>query len=156
MTPRDLERFETRYIVEPNSYCWLWLGGLTQDGYPKLPAPTPARYVLAHRLAYEHFVGPLGGQQALHRCDVRACVNPEHLFAGSQIDNMADMVAKGRSPRGHRNYNSRLTEAQVAEIKTALRGGALQKDLVSIYNVSRTAISNIKIGNTWAHVGVAA
>lgn len=83
---------------EPNTGCFLWTGQLNDDGYGSLW--WKGRMQGAHRLAWEAENGPLPeGLQALHRCDMRCCVNVAHLFAGTQIDNIEDMVAKGR----HRN-----------------------------------------------------
>lgn len=75
--------------------CWLWPGHVDQNGYGKLHVGgTPKQ---AHRLSYEHFRGPIPqGMVVMHICDVRACVNPDHLQLGSHQDNMDDAKAKGR------------------------------------------------------------
>lgn len=92
--------YKERYIERVSeSGCWLWLGKMDSGGYGvirKGPAKEQRSY-RAHRLFYEEYVGPIPeGLWVLHRCDVRCCVNPNHLFLGTRADNMNDMYAKGR------------------------------------------------------------
>src|SRR3990167_3892348 len=99
MMGRRLPPFEDSYMPEPNTGCWLWTGATRYDGYGTRPwrGKTSAQ---AHRIAWEVFRGPIpDGLQVLHRCDVRCCVNPDHLFLGTQLDNMRDMIQKGRKGR---------------------------------------------------------
>lgn len=83
-------------IPVPEAGCWLWLGSTSSRGYGYSGikgAPS-----LAHRASYEAFSGPIpAGMCICHKCDTPACVNPDHLFAGTNLDNMRDMCAKGRS-----------------------------------------------------------
>ncbi len=89
----------------------------------------------------------------LHRCDNPPCVNVDHLFLGTQFDNMADMIRKGRqvvSERSQeRNNNSKLTNADVHEIRTAYLRGARVRDLCKLYGVAHTAIAEITSGRNW-------
>lgn len=98
------ERFERLYIPEPNSGCWLWMGYVSPTGYGHFRVKMGERYQLAHRYAFEIYKHPLGNNFASHRCDVPSFVNPDHLFAGTQADNIRDCCAKGR----RRTYSKRV------------------------------------------------
>lgn len=91
-------RIEAYSIPEPNSGCWLWLARVSPNGYGS--TNVDGRDTGAHRASYLAFNGPIpSGLHVLHRCDVPLCVNPDHLWLGTNADNVRDMVAKGR----HRN-----------------------------------------------------
>lgn len=86
------------------SGCWIWMKGISNDGYPVISAPDKTRR--AHRVSYEVFNGSFDKSlMVCHRCDVPSCVNPDHLFLGTNGDNMRDAVAKGR----HRNQHTGKT-----------------------------------------------
>ena len=94
LTP--LQRFEGKYIPEPNTGCWLWLGALNERGYGKMMINY--RKILAHRFAYQTFKGPLLARMELdHLCRVRCCVNPDHL---EQVDH-AEKVRRGAAVETH-------------------------------------------------------
>jgi hypothetical protein len=89
----------TKYEVI-KSGCWIWQGGVAQDGYGKVKRF--GKTIRAHRLFYEHHIGPVPeGLWVLHKCDTPLCVNPEHLWAGTQLENEQDKDAKGRRPVDH-------------------------------------------------------
>lgn len=81
--------------------CWIWIGSLSNKGYGQLGVGRRDEgLVTAHRWSYEHFIGPIpDGLWVLHHCDVKACVNPEHLYVGTLEDNMRDVVERGRSKK---------------------------------------------------------
>jgi hypothetical protein len=91
-----LERFEKKIERIPIAGCWLWTGCVGNQGYGEMKGP--ARLKLAtHRVAWELYVGPVpDGKCVLHRCDIRCCVNPSHLFIGDLAENARDMWRKGR------------------------------------------------------------
>jgi hypothetical protein len=93
------------YLDEGNG-CWLWKGPKDYDGYGSIYSRWPSRYV--HRIFYEHYVGPIPeGMFVCHSCDVPNCVNPDHLWVGTNLDNLRDRDKKGRAARGD-NHGLRL------------------------------------------------
>jgi hypothetical protein len=97
--PRGLlPRFEEKYIPEPNSGCWIWTGWVNRAGYGYININgRHERDTEAHRAAWLLFRGPIPeGMYVCHKCDIPSCVNPDHLFLGTQTDNMRDASAKGR------------------------------------------------------------
>lgn len=108
---------------------------------------------MATRVSWEieHGVPLPDDQEALHRCDWPPCVNPAHLFAGSQSVNILDAVTKGRHvpPRGARNGRSKLTDEQTAEIRRLRTAGVSGKELAQRFGVSPAAVSMIHRGHRW-------
>jgi hypothetical protein len=95
--------FEARFIPEPNTGCWIWTAPLSTQGYGWFRCNGQRMH--AHRFSLQHFKGPIPeGLYALHTCDNRWCVNPEHLYAGTQSENIRDCVTRGRhfTPHGAR------------------------------------------------------
>lgn len=136
--------------------CILWTGPAIEHGYGCLSdsGPKKKRHVLASHIAYELFYGPVpNGLHVLHKCDNPPCVAPSHLFVGTNADNIADKLAKGRQSRGESHGFARLTEAKVREIrKRYATGGVFQHQLASEYGVSRGTVQYIVEGKTWRHV----
>lgn len=98
-----LPRFEKFVFPDPNSGCWLWGGSEGTQGYGQFGVRVGGKSMpkLAHRVAWALYRGPIpDGICVLHRCDVRLCVNPDHLFLGSVPDNQRDMARKGRGTKG--------------------------------------------------------
>ena len=106
------ERFMRHVSPEPNTGCWLWEVSCRPNGYGQFAPDGSGRPVHAHRAAYELLVGTIPeGMQVCHRCDVRSCVNPDHLFLGTQKDNVDDMRAKGRAKWGAYHKERRLARS---------------------------------------------
>lgn len=142
------KRFEANYTPEPNSGCWLWTGTIGREGYGQIKLN--GKLWRAHRLAYELFIGEMpDGLGALHKCDNRQCVNPDHLYAGTTLQNNRDMFARGRAPLGEAKAQAKLTEAIVRAIRQSTED---HTTLAKRYGVSRPAVRNARIGRTWAHV----
>lgn len=109
------------------------------------------RRMRASRLAWELTHGPIPvGLFVLHTCDNGACVRPTHLFLGTQADNVADMVTKGRQAVGELHGKAKLTNAEVLRIKQRLAAGIKPPIIAAEFCVSRTSILDIRSGRTWA------
>lgn len=151
-----LQRFEKRYIPVTETGCWLWLASVNNSGYGAfcLLGITNA----AHRASWVLFKGPIpNGKHVLHRCDVRCCVNPDHLFLGSMVDNSRDMMKKGRgryvAHLGESNGRARLDEQKVLEIRQlAAEHLHSERKLAVTFDVSRWTIRNIVNKRRWKHL----
>lgn len=133
--------------------CVLWDKHTERSGYGR--ATRRGKKYLAHRVAWEDANGPIPpGLYVCHKCDVPNCVEPRHLFLGTHQDNMTDKANKGRGVAGDKHPNSRLTEAQVVEIRVraAAGGWGTQAKLAREMGVSRPQISHIVHGKAWQHV----
>ncbi len=146
-----MERFWSKVTKDSASGCWLW-GGATDYGYGVfMEGPHGAQKKhRAHRFLFERMNGPIGGGHVCcHSCDNRACVNPDHIFLGTQAQNMADMVKKGRQRRGSEHHNARLREDDIVAIRRDTRE---QAEIARSYGVSQVAVSMVKLRKTWKHV----
>ena len=161
-----LERFNAKWVENPETGCWDWTAARDRKGYGVIGVGGRNRG--SHRVSYELHVGPIPegegphGTCVCHRCDNPKCVRPDHLFLGTNADNMRDMADKGRSTKG-RSYTagekhggSRLTKDDVDFICWALprwgRGGG--RHLARFFGVSDGAIYDIKHGRSWTDVSL--
>jgi hypothetical protein len=134
--------------------CWIWTGSVNpKNGYGIVDSHTGGgKRTTPHRHAYRLTHGDPGELSVLHRCDVRLCGNPRHLFTGTPRDNWWDSVAKGRQTvvaPGEANRSAKLSAAEVQAIR---RSAARVADLVRQYPVSDSTIRSILHGHTWRHV----
>lgn len=149
-----MQRF-LRKIAFGMSDCWYWRGYRDDLGYGVVSYMGEHR---AHRVAYRLFHGPIpDGMKILHRCDVRSCVNPDHLFVGTQADNVADMVAKGRGrnipQHGEANPMAVLTAESVRKIRQDFASGsATQRQMAKRYGVGVMTINRAIRRASWKTV----
>lgn len=131
--------------------CWPWIGPRDEHDYGNFYAPTRLR---AHRVAFLLHYGSLNTKDCvLHECDSPPCCNPLHLHAGSQLKNIAERVARGRGAVLEQHGRARLTNSQVAIIKTIWRDGfSTQQQLADQFRVSISAIKHITCGNNWRSI----
>jgi len=152
-------RFWDKVSIKNKQSCWEWFSGLNSHGYGVFYLKGSGKYnhLLAHRYSYSHWFGVEipKGILVLHKCDNPKCVNPFHLFLGTQAENMRDCYRKGRSklkpyPQpGEKNPASKLSALKIFEIKTMLAGGITQAVIAKKYGVSQANISKIKTGGSW-------
>ena len=145
--------------VEKTHSCWLWKRCLEPDGYGRMyieringkDVRSPV-----HRVSYEINKGKIPkGLLVLHKCDVRNCVNPKHLFLGTQLDNMRDRNAKGRANRsvGEQLPQSKLDNKKVNKIRKLYKlGKKKQVELAKMFNVNQSVISRAINRKNWKHL----
>lgn len=143
------ERFWPKVAKAGIDECWLWLASLTSVGYGCLRVNGITR--TAHTLSWEFAYGPIpSGLYVCHHCDTRNCVNPAHLFIGTPSDNSRDMGRKGRHPgpgfRGEQHPSARLSDADVAVIRSRHRAGETQTAIGKYYGVTSAQVCNIVNG----------
>jgi hypothetical protein len=142
----NLAKFEQRYIPEPFSGCWLWTGNASKYGHFQANGVQ----TLAHRVSWMiHHGGIPKGMFVCHKCDTPLCVNPAHLFLGTQKDNMGDAKVKGRYEFGEQRWNSKLTKQQVLEIRQDYRSSHI---IASEYGISASHVRNIKHNRLWRSI----
>lgn len=150
-TPRQVKGFWTH--VDKSGECWLWHGHTSPLGYGRVH--WLKRWHQVHRVSYELHHGAIpDGLCVLHSCDVRNCVNPAHLFLGTQIDNIEDMLRKGRhvAPAGAAHTRTHLTDEDVRAIRRRSAAGEGRRDLAAEFRVSPATISHIAVRRTWRHL----
>lgn len=151
ISPITIARFWSKVAVAlRDTQCWNWRAHVASDGYGKFR--TEGETFQAHRIAWRIANGTDPGNSLVrHKCDNRMCCNPLHLELGSQIDNMADMVVRGRSARGEANGRATLTAADVAEIKARITAGEPNTHIARDYPITHSMVSRIKHGLAWTH-----
>ena len=140
------------FKVNKTDYCWEWVGGKNSSGYGTI---YNEKTVLVHRLSWQiHFGDIIEGLCVCHSCDNKKCVNPDHLFLGTQQDNMNDMVEKGgnNSPKGEKNGMHKLSESDIHIIKYMLGEGSTQSNVAKLFGVSQPVISNINLQKAWRDI----
>ena len=146
-----LARITERSRCDPLTGCHVWFGDFYSCGYGRISFR--GKSTNAHRVAWILTKGRLPqGVFVLHRCDNRACVNVEHLFLGSQRDNIIDMYKKGRGARGEKNGQAKINSEQVKQIRERTISGESQRSLANKFGISKTSIARVVHRITWANV----
>ena len=138
--------------VEKTDSCWLWTGYRNEKGYGIFRVIGGVER--AHRFSYLLHYGEIpAGKMILHSCDNPSCVNPSHLYAGTETDNSRDREERTKPNRkGSNNGRSKLTEEQVREVLSLKKCGFSNVGLRKMFNVSYCAINDIVNRRKWKHV----
>lgn len=149
-----MERFWSKVKQDENG-CWIWIARKDRAGYGEFRLNGKTKK--AHRVSYE-LTNPnvdITKFCVLHKCDNPSCVRPDHLFHGSHNDNVQDKIKKGRAKykahNGSENGFSKLTEAQVLEIRS-LKGKFSQVKIGAMFGVTQANVSMILLNKGWQHV----
>lgn len=148
----DKERLFSNILIGDN--CWEWRGYKTYNGYGQITICRKSIYI--HRLVYSLLKKDLKLHSIIrHTCDNPLCCNPKHLIQGTHLQNMRDIVVKGRAAKGSNCAKSKLNEFQVYEILNNLNYKNIdRKILAKIFNIDATGIIRIRKRQTWKHVKV--
>lgn len=153
----NTSKLERRFWKKVNSdfdwdKCWEWKAGKDNEGYGVIRVSS--KVIRAHVLSYElHFYEVPKGLHVLHECDNPPCVNPHHLKLGTHLDNMKDMLSKGRFCKGEQSPKSKLTEEDVLDIRAMYESGDFtQVQISDIFHVSNMLVSLIVRRIMWKHI----
>jgi hypothetical protein len=163
---RALARFNSKWEPVTESGCWVWTGSTGRTGYGYIGYE--GKVIRAHRASYQFFRGAVPeGMSVCHRCDVRCCVNPAHLFIATHQENMRDLARKGRAnnraaiqarlisqnaPKGSKHGMALMTEEKVLELRALRASGVPVKELGPRFGISWQQAYGIVCGNNWKHL----
>lgn len=145
--------------VQKGPDCWIWIAGKFDNGYGQFRVGT--KKVKAHRFAWELVNGLIPERiKVLHKCDNPPCVNPSHLFLGTNADNTADCIRKDRAALernlkhfyGESHPNSVLTEDLVIQIRELYQSGRSKYSLAKQFQVGQSTVNQVVKRITWRHV----
>lgn len=145
---KDPNRFWEK--IDKSGDCWEWTAGRDTNGYGNAKLNGVR---LAHRISYTLEVGDIPkGMHVLHKCDNPPCVNPEHLYLGTQVENNLDRDNRGRGARGERASTAKLTNEAIPIIRKMLADGEATKVVAKRFGVLPHTIRNVKNGKSWTHI----
>ena len=157
-----IDRVMEKTVWVPWSGCWIFMGAVNEAGYGIVgKGGRGAGNDRAHRVTFQHFNGAIpAGMFVCHHCDTPSCCNPDHLFLGTNQDNMRDCWSKGRGSKPPRNPHvvgsahpgAKLNESQVVEIRRLRREGWTLQSLAEKFGVGDVTILNVARRTRWRHV----
>jgi hypothetical protein len=145
-TRNTVDKFHTLYTIDPQTGCWEWQLSLHSSGHGVWR--WNGKYETAHRISMRIHGYDLDNKQVNHHCDNPSCVNPKHLYLGTQQDNMRDKQVRGRSDRGTDRWSNRLSEEQVKEIRKDTTSS--HASLGRKYGVTYHTIRKIRNKELWS------
>lgn len=155
ITRRHTPEYLLENFIKVKSGCWIWNRSISGGYGMSYSIFKPWRQQQAHIASWEYHNKRKvpKGMKVLHKCDVKPCINPKHLFIGTSADNSADMVAKKRQAYGARNAKAKLTDRKVLRIRRLYkRGNITQKALGEMFGVKRATIKDITTERRWRHL----
>lgn len=145
--------------IDNETGCWNWTAGIYETGYGHFKmkhSDGKQKKTRAHRVSWMIFKGDIPEDMlVLHNCDNKICVNPDHLFIGTQQDNINDMISKGReklSFPGELSPQSKLTNEDVRNIRNMYKIGIHYKEIMALFNISDAQFYRIKNRHCWSHL----
>lgn len=156
---KTLARFWSKVDRKGPDECWLWTGQIGTNGYGKFTMKMPdnkSPHRSSHQVSYEIECGDRNGLYVLHKCDVPACVNPKHLWLGTQKQNLQDMFNKQRHAiiiiRGEAQKNSKLTVTLVKSLRSLRIAGMTYKKLSEKFSISPSLARKVCVREIWKWV----
>jgi len=139
------------YIPVTESGCWIWIGCTNRRGYGFVYDPSAKKTFKAHRQFYRRKHGEISpGLVVCHKCDTPSCVNPDHLYAGTQLENINDMVSRNRV-KGERHNNAKLTNEKIFQIRE-MRKTLSGVKVAAHFGINRSTVAKIIRGERWTHI----
>jgi len=155
-TASAADRLRRKTVVSESSSCWEWQAARTRSGYGIFSVRGKLTYV--HRFSYELHIGPIPvGYHVCHRCDNPSCCNPDHLFLGTDRENLSDMRDKGRGSdppkfQGDTHPNAKLSPDDVRTIRARVELGDNTNDIAVDFGISRSNVYAVARRETWQHI----
>ena len=157
-----IERVMRKIVIDKLTSCWNFTGALNEKGYGIVGLGSRGSgNDKAHRIVFSHFVSPIpDGLFVCHRCDNPSCCNPDHLFLGTNLDNVRDMVSKKRNSKppfndhikGVVHVGHKLNDDKVREMRVLRESGYSLVKLASIFNIADSTVYRICNRESWKHV----
>jgi len=151
-----LERVLAKTEIIPECGCWIFMGQLNKQGYGRIGrGGRNGGLAFTHRITYQYLVKDIPyGMHVLHKCDVPSCCNPHHLFVGTDADNNADMISKGRAVyvRGEQQGIAILTEQLVRQMRASRLAGESVKSIAQRLSIKYHTAHKAIVGINWKHV----
>jgi hypothetical protein len=147
------ERFEDKFVKNKSTGCWNWTASSDEFGYGRFRVGE--KLVGAHRFSWVSNFGEIpDGLLVCHKCDTPSCVNPDHLFLGTDADNSRDKMEKGRlgNRKGSANGHATLNSEKVAIIRGMSSGSATYTEIANLFGVTKGAISKVVTRRTWGEL----
>jgi len=146
-------RFWSKVKMGKLNECWEWQGAVASNGYGNLKKSFSNNSINSHRISWELHKGKIPKElHVLHKCDNKLCVNPNHLYLGTNKDNMRDKAERNFNIKGEKNHSAKYTNKDILKIRGLYKNGVKQIDIAKIFNTKQGAISDIVNRKVWKHI----